>query len=173
MDPNQQNPQEEPVKTSDIEPLATPDVAWVGKDEYDKKEAEKEAKEQSYRRVLKKRVRLASLILAFSVIALILIFATPLGSILPSFHPDPADPGSRAITASPVVGIVVAAAAISYIMLILDGGNLLKQRTKGSGKVKFLVSALLVLGLFVIFNPISIIFVLFLVFCNITVCVGT
>lgn len=170
MDPNRQNPQEEPVKTSDIEPSATPDVAWVGKDEYDKKEAEKEAKEQSYRYVLEKRVRLASLGLAFSVIALILIFATPLGSILPSFHPGA---GSRAIPASPLVGIAIAVAVISYVMLILDSGSLLRRRNNSSGKMKFLISSLVVLALLVVFNPISIVFILFLVFCNITVCVGT
>lgn len=173
MDPEQQPQRKDSADSSAANGGAAPapsNVTWVSKGQFTKEEAEKDAKERSYQQVLKKRVRIASLGLAFSVIALILIFATPLGSILPTFQPGS---GSREIAASPLVGIAIAVAAVSYVMLILDGGSLLRQRSNGSGKMKFLISSLVVLALLVVFNPISIVFILFLVYCNITVCAGT
>lgn len=181
MDPNQQNPQEEPVKANDAQPAVTPATShatWMSKEDYEKAVAARVAAEQASQNKTSygKLIKQSSVVLAVLIIAVVALSFSPLGELLPVITKE-AESGSRGyMPASPVIGLLYLAITITICFQIGVGiAAARKNRRNKPGKGLLAVVAIIVtIGIFgggpILFAPLIL---LALITCNFNPCQGT
>lgn len=137
--------------------------SWLTKDEYEKQAAE----DRLLLPILSHRVKIASIVLGAAVLLLVLFASTPIGSLLPTFG---GSASTRSVPSSPVVGLVLLAAVIAYIVIVND---VLKRAKIVGGKQGVILTTLAILSIVIVANPVCGLILFFLVYCNILGCVAT
>ena len=171
----EQNQQPQP---RDDEQPEIPTQQWVSKDEYNKAAAAKDAAEQASQKKTPygKLIKRASITLAVLIIAVIICSFEPVGELLPTITKEAGSSGRGYLPASPVIGLLYLAIAITICFQIGVGIAAATKNIRNiSGKGLLTAGAIIVaIGILgggpILFAPLVLIA---LITCNFNPCQGT